>query len=182
MALLVRPAATHRRMATSRSVRQAGLAGRRRAACRRAERLAGLLTAAGAEQRGDQRGPQDAEQGPILVGEIAVAPAQGHADHLLIGARQADGDLVLDGYAAEELGVDAQSVESVEAEKIADHHRFARAGGAVVVDQRVLVHVGREDRLGRRVEPAGRVVGVACLARGWPDFVVGNDVAAHQPG
>ena len=72
-----------------------------------------MLAPASALQRGDQRGPERAEQGAVLVGEVAAGTAQCDADHLLIGARQADGYLVLDWYAAEELGVQAQPVESL---------------------------------------------------------------------
>ena len=96
MALLVRPAATSRRMVVSRSVRRGGPLGTGNpAGGGRAERLAGLLSAARPDQRGDQRSPQDAEQGPVPAGEVAVGPAQGHADRLLVGAGQADSDLVL---------------------------------------------------------------------------------------
>jgi len=73
-------------------------------------------------------------------------------------------------------------VESLLGEKVADHHRLPAAGGTVVVDQRVFVHVRREYWLGRRVERAGWVVCVARLAGGWPDFVVGQHIAAHQCG
>ena len=136
------------------------------AASQGAEDLAGLLAPASALQRGDQRGPERAEQGAIGVAEVAAGTAQCDADHLLIGARQADGHLVLDWYAAEELGVQAQPVESLPAEKVADHDRFTAAGGTVVVDQRVLVHVCGEYRLGRRVERTGWVVCVTRFSRG----------------
>src|SRR5229473_2956267 len=50
------------------------------------------------------------------------------------GARQADCHLVFDGYAAEELGVEAEAVESLLGEKVADHHRLHAAGGPALVD------------------------------------------------
>ena len=55
---------------------------------------------------------------------------------------------------------------------------LALTAGAVYV----FVHVRREYWLGRRVERAGWVVCVARLAGGWPDFVVGQHIAAHQRG
>ena len=145
----------------------------------RGERLPGLLTSAGPVQGGVQRGPEHAEQGAIVVGEVAAAPVHCDADDLLFGAGQADGHLMFDGYAAEELGVEAEAVESLLGEKVADHHRLPAAGGTVVVDQWVFVHMGCEHWLGRGVKGTGRVVHVARLAVSWPDFVVGQDIAAN---
>ena len=85
-----------------------------------------------------------------------VPPVHGHADDLLLGARQADGHLVFDRYGAKELGVQAEAVESLLGEEVADHHRLPAARGTVVVDQWMFVHMRGEQRLGRRVEaPAG---------------------------
>jgi hypothetical protein len=98
---------------------------------------------------------------------------------MLFGAGQADGHLMFDGYPAEELGVEAEAMKSLLGEKVADHHRLPAAGGTVVVDQRVFMHVSCERWLGRRVEGTGRVVRVARLAVSWPDFVVGQDITAN---
>ena len=118
----------------------------------RGKRLPGLLTSAGLVQGGVQRGLQHAKQGAILIGEVVAAPVHCDADDLVFGAGQADGHLIFDGYAAEELGVEAEAVESLLGEKVADHYRLPAAGGTVVVDQWVFVDMGCEHRLGRRVE------------------------------
>jgi hypothetical protein len=54
---------------------------------------------------------------------------------------------MLDRQVPEEFGIQAQAVEALPSEEVADLYRAAVvAGGAVVSHQRVLVHVRREDR------------------------------------
>jgi hypothetical protein len=146
------------------------------------ERLPAVLASASSDQGCAQRGLEHAEQGAVLVGEVAASPVQRDADDPLAGAGHADRNLMFDGYAAEELGVKAEAVEPRLGEKVADLHRLPAAGGTVMVDQWVLMHKGREHWLGRWVEGSGGVVRVARLAARCSDLVVGQDIAADQRG
>jgi hypothetical protein len=90
---------------------------------------------------------------------------------------------VLDRNVAEELRVNAQPVELLAAEEIADPGRIGCAGRPVVGQQRVLVQMFLEYCDRGRVEAAERIFGViAEMIRQEPDFVVCRDVAAHQVG
>ncbi len=141
-----------------------------------------LLAGPGAQESGHQRCPQDAEHGAIGFGEVAARPAERDADDLAAGGRQAQSDLVLSWNAAEELRIQTQAVESPLAEEIADLDRFAIASRAVMIDQRMFVHVRGELRLGSRVEGAGGVIRIARLTRPWADLVIGKNITANQPG
>jgi len=123
MEALVRPSATSRRIWISRSVRSASQQPAMAVSTRPA-----FLASAGAQQRGCLRGPLHAEQGPVLVAEVAATPAQRDADDFPAGTGQVYHQLVFDGYAAEKLGVQAEAMELLPAEEVADHHRLAAAG------------------------------------------------------
>jgi hypothetical protein len=90
------------------------------AASRRGQRLPGLLASASPEQGSAQREPEHAVQGAIVVGEVVTPPVHGHADNLLLGAEQADGYLVFDRCGAKELCIQAEAVESLPGEEVAD--------------------------------------------------------------
>ena len=90
------------------------------AASRRGQRLPGLLASASPEQGSAQREPEHAVQGAIVVGEVVTPPVHGHADNLLLGAGQADGYLMFDRCGAKELCIQAEAVESLPGEEVAD--------------------------------------------------------------
>ena len=115
MAVLVRPSATSRRIWISRSVRSAS---QRPAVV--ASACPGLLASASPEQGSAQREPEHAVQGAIVVGEVVTPPVHGHAGNLLLGAGQADGYLVFDRCGAKELCIQAEAVESLPGEEVAD--------------------------------------------------------------
>ena len=90
------------------------------AASRRGQRLPGLLASARPEQGSAQREPEHAVQGAIVVGEVVTPPVHGHAGNLLLGAGQADGYLMFDRCGAKELCIQAEAVESLPGEEVAD--------------------------------------------------------------
>src|SRR6202022_4079664 len=100
-----------------------------------------LLAAAGAQECAQQRGSEHAEHRTVGLGEAGAAAVQRDADDPVIGAGQADSDLVLDRNAAEEFGVQTQAMEPLPAEEVADLDRLAGAGGTVVPDERMFVDV-----------------------------------------
>jgi hypothetical protein len=134
-------------------------------------------------------GPADrpgehAEDRAVRLGEILPRPVQRHPHEHAVTGRQSEADLVLDPDRPEEVRVEAEPVELLLAEQIADLDRLVVAGLVDVVDQRMLVHVGHERGRVGLGQPAGRVFGDPQLAAAGfePDLVVDNHVTADQPG
>jgi hypothetical protein len=151
---------------------------------RRLERGTGIAARLRAVHGAVQRPGEHAEDRAVLLGEIPAGPVERDRGEQAVAGRQVKADLVLDPDGAEELGVDAQVVELLLAEHIADLDRLGVAGLVDVVDQRVLGHVCRERFHVGLGQPASRVVGSPYLAlRGpEPDLVVDHDVAGDQAG
>jgi len=91
---------------------------------------------------------------------------------------------VLDPHRPEELRVDAEAVELLLADHIADLDRLIVASLADVVDQRVLGHMLSERGHVGLGDPACRVFRDPHLPGGGPepDLVVDDDVTADKPG
>jgi hypothetical protein len=151
---------------------------------RRLKRRAGSVPSAGAAHGAVQRPGEHAEDRAVFLAEIPPGPVQRNPGEHAVAGWQREGDLVLDADRPEELGVDAEPVELLLADHIADPDWLVVAGLAEMSDQRVLVqvrgergHVGVDERV-CRVLADPQVAG----GRPDPDLVVDHNVTADKRG
>lgn len=124
----------------------------------------------------------DGQQRAVVLGEIALSPVDRVGDELAGWRRQAKADLMLDPDRAEELRVQAQPVESFAADEIAHLDRAAVTGSDDVIDQGVLVNMGREHRRQVWVKPPGGVIGIERLALRRVYLVICDDITTYYAG
>lgn len=125
-----------------------------------------------------------AEHRAVLLGEVASGPAHRERGHPACGhGGHAEGNLVINGYMSEILRVNAQPVEPLPADNVADLGWPVPTRAAVMNKQGMLVQVGLEYRDGSRVKAARRKFGVI-TKMSWiaADLLVCHDITAHQAG